>query len=244
MVAAVAAAARSGRTGRTGPSATGPWSSPPPPRRESRSGSGRRRCTGRPTADLFGEQQLVLLCGKDTAIVLEHHRRTWRWAEEHGLVAAPADRGGGDRGARRVPVRHPGQGHGLRLRRGLRHRGRGLRGDRVTVVDDGWSRACWSGAPADCTWSPRPTAERTPLMRRRITAASANGYEDTTTLLMVWAAPAEAPETRRQLEGRVPALVAERRDVHGHQVRAGAARHRRAGPPMTRTRWPRSPAST
>ena len=35
-------------------------------------------------ADLFGgETQLILLCGKDSAIVLEHHRKSWRWAREN-----------------------------------------------------------------------------------------------------------------------------------------------------------------
>jgi hypothetical protein len=142
-------------------------------------------------AEIFGEQQLVLLCGKDTAIVLEHHRKTWAWAKTTGWSLrrrTGAEEIEAPDGSRFV-IRGKDSTYGYDVGYGIVDEAFGVP---VSVVDDGLEPSLLERCNPQLHLVSTSHRRATPLMRRRITAALANGFEDASTLLLMWAAPKDA----------------------------------------------------
>jgi len=139
-------------------------------------------------ADLFGEQQLVLLAGKDTAIVLEHHRRTWRWAQERGWALrrrTGAEEIEAPDGSRFI-IRGKDSVYGYDTGYGIADEAWGID---PYVVDEGLEPSLLDRRNPQLHLVSTSHRRATPLMRRRINNAIATGFEDPSVLVLVWAAP-------------------------------------------------------
>jgi hypothetical protein len=138
--------------------------------------------------ELFGEQQLVMLVGKDSAIVLEHHRKTWQWARTHdwelrrrtGAEEIEAPDGS------RFVIRGKDSCWGYDIGYAIADEAHGIH---PSVIDDALEPSLLDRCLPQLHLVSTSARKATALMRRRINAAIANGYEDATTLVMVWAAP-------------------------------------------------------